>query len=59
MPIDHILFMTFLYFDGNNDGYICDFDLERLSNIALKRPVLSHDYKKLKQSNFKKKLTKK
>ena len=27
MPIDHLLFMTFLYFDANNDGYICDYDL--------------------------------
>jgi hypothetical protein len=51
--------MTFLYFDANNDGYICDYDLERLCNISLKRPVLVHDYQRLKQSNIKKKLKKK
>lgn len=27
MPLEHLLFMTFLYYDGNNDGYICDYDL--------------------------------
>lgn len=58
MPNDHLLFMTFLYYDGNNDGYICDYDLERLSNLALVRPVLTHDYKKIKQSNMKKLLSK-
>ena len=58
MPQDHFLFMTFLYYDGNNDGYICDYDLERLLNIGFKRPVISHDYHKLKQSHVKKILTK-
>lgn len=59
MPLDHIQFMAFLFLDANNDGYICDYDLERLSNLALTRPVLTHDYQRIKQSNFKKLLTKK
>ena len=50
--------MTFLYYDGNNDGYICDYDLERMASLSLKRPVISMDYKKIKQSNIKKRLTK-
>ena len=54
MPQDHLLFMAFLYFDGNNDGYICDYDLDRLSSLALKRPILAHDFQKLKQCNIKK-----
>ena len=54
MPHEHILFMAFLYYDGNNDGYICDYDLERLSGISAKRPLLSRDYIRLKQSNIKK-----
>ena len=45
--------MTFLYYDGNNDSYICDYDLERMADLALKRPVLAHDLKKIKQSNKK------
>jgi hypothetical protein len=59
MPQDHLLFMTFLYYDGNNDGYIDDYDLERMVNLGLKRPVLCFDAKKIKQSNMKKVLTKK
>ena len=59
MPQDHILFMTFLYYDGNNDGYICDYDLERMANLSIKRPVIAHDHKKLRQSNIKKVLSKK
>ena len=59
MPQDHILFMTFLYYDGNNDGYICDYDMERMSNLSLRRPVIAHDHKKIRQSNIKKVLTKK
>ncbi len=51
--------MTFLYFDGNNDGYIDDYDLERLSNLSLTRNVLKHDFQKMKQSGIKKMLTKK
>lgn len=51
--------MTFLYYDGNNDGYICDYDLERVSNLALVRNVLTHDFQKIKQSAIKKVLTKK
>lgn len=27
MPLQHVLFMAFLYYDHNNDGYICDYDL--------------------------------
>lgn len=54
MPNEHVLFMTFLYYDGNNDGYICDYDLERIGNLALTRPVLAHDLKRIKQSNIKK-----
>lgn len=50
--------MTFLYYDGNNDGYICDYDLERIASLSIKRPVLVHDQKKIKQSNIKKVLTK-
>jgi hypothetical protein len=58
MPIDHILFMTFLYYDGNNDGYICDYDIDRINNLSIKRPVLAYDYQKIKQSGIKKLLTK-
>lgn len=50
--------MAFLYFDGNNDGYIDDYDLERLTNLALLRPVLAHDYQRIKQSGIKIHLTK-
>ena len=59
MPHEHLLFMTFLYFDGNNDGYICDYDLQRLSALSARRPLLAHDYRRLKQSNIKKILSKK
>lgn len=58
MPLNHILFMTFLYYDGNNDGYICDYDLDRLTQLSLKRPIIAHDCNKLKQSNIKKILSK-
>jgi hypothetical protein len=58
MPQEHLLFMTFLYLDGNNDGYIDDYDLERLTNLALLRPVLAHDYQRIKQSRMKIHLTK-
>lgn len=57
MPMDHILFMTFLYYDGNNDGYICDYDLERVAQLSVKRPVILHDYHRLRQSNIKKVLS--
>lgn len=50
--------MAFLYYDGNNDGYICDYDLERISNLSLTRNVLKHDYQKIKQAGIKKVLTK-
>lgn len=59
MPLEHVLFMTFLYYDANNDGYICDYDLERICNLSLRRNVLTHDYQRIKQSGIKKLLTKK
>lgn len=30
MPITHILFMTYIYYDTNNDGYICDYDMDKI-----------------------------
>ena len=30
MPHEHICFMSFLFYDSNNDGYICDNDLLRV-----------------------------
>ncbi len=59
MPLEHVLFMAFLYYDGNNDGYIDDYDLERLSSLSLTRNILKHDFQKIKQSGIKKFLTKK
>jgi hypothetical protein len=50
--------MVFLYYDGNNDGYICDYDLERVAQLSINRPVLAHDCNRMKQSNIKKKLCK-
>ena len=57
MPLEHVLFMTFLYYDNNNDGYICDYDLEKLMNLSLLRPLLKHDYQRMKKSGRKKRLT--
>lgn len=48
--------MTFLYYDGNNDGYICDYDLDRLSSISNRRDILTHDFQRIKHSGLKKML---
>lgn len=34
MSVEHIIFMTFLYYDTNNDGYICDNDIRRIKNLV-------------------------
>lgn len=30
MPNEHIYFMAFLFYDSNNDGYICANDIIRI-----------------------------
>ena len=34
MQVEHIIFMTFLSYDFNNDGYICENDIRRLRSLV-------------------------
>lgn len=47
MPVEHILFMTFMFYDFNNDGYICDNDIRRIKNIVQfkKNSIIKEDLK--------------
>lgn len=53
MPNEHIFFMTFLFYDSNNDGYICDNDLIRVQELTKKCPLLLGDYNMLKSQSHK------
>jgi hypothetical protein len=44
--------MTFLFYDTNNDGFICEGDIARLQGICKIYPILNEDYKKLIMSKF-------
>lgn len=48
MPNDHIYFMAFLFYDSNNDGYICTNDILRIEEISKKCPILNEDCQILK-----------
>ena len=53
MPNEHIYFMTFLFYDSNNDGYICDNDLLRIAEMVRKCPLLQGDYDLFKKQGLK------
>ena len=53
MPNEHIYFMAFMLYDSNNDGYICDNDLFRVSELLPKCPLLSGDYNLMKNQGLK------
>lgn len=36
--------MCFLFYDSNNDGYICSNDLLRLEELCKKAPLLLEDH---------------
>lgn len=45
MSVEHVIFMTFLFFDFNNDGYICDNDIRRVKAMikSKKNHILEED----------------
>lgn len=45
MQVEHIIFMAFLFYDFNNDGYICENDIRRVRNIVEKSKILGEDLK--------------
>ncbi len=47
MSVEHIIFMSFLFYDFNGDGYICDNDIRRLKEHVSKTKnyVLEEDLK--------------
>ncbi len=47
MSVEHLIFMSFLFYDFNNDGYICDNDIRRIKAMiqGKKNHVISEDLK--------------
>jgi Ca2+-binding EF-hand superfamily protein len=45
--------MIFLYYDSNNDGYICNNDLVRIQEIAQKSKLIKEDYELIKNMSSK------
>jgi len=47
MQVEHIIFLTFLFYDFNNDGYICENDIRRIRNLVegKKNKVIAEDLK--------------
>jgi Ca2+-binding EF-hand superfamily protein len=50
MPNEHIYFMAFLFYDSNNDGYICANDLIRMEEVSLKSKLIAEDYEIIKSN---------
>lgn len=53
MPNDHIYFMAFLFYDSNNDGYICGNDIIRIEELGKKNALLNEDCQILKNGGQK------
>jgi hypothetical protein len=47
MQKPHFNFMTFVFYDTNHDGIICEGDLSRLQTLAKRHSILVYDYEKL------------
>lgn len=47
MSVEHVIFMSFLFYDFNNDGYICDNDIRRIKAMiqSKKNHILGEDLK--------------
>ena len=47
MSVEHVIFMSFLFYDFNNDGYICDNDIRRVKVIVQgkKNHIIGEDLK--------------
>lgn len=47
MSVEHVIFMAFLFYDSNNDGYICDNDIRRIKALVKgqKNVLLEEDLK--------------